>query len=405
MSTATSTRSWSSLLSSLSGSDIDYSPVHPDKPDAECIKVCVRKHDTSSTPSSSTPSSSSSSLSNASPKPMEKVYVNVVGQILPNDDTKVIVSPLSSVPADLRELPETEAIFLYKPWEEFAFTIGRGEIALGLQMVVTSMVPGDQVRIYCGKDYGYNDTHRPDNVDENDILVFDVIVRWCEKEPALHEMDAEAKKAFVESRREIGKRMFAEQKFASAREQYSKALVTLEGGLSYMEEHEQFVTRNFTLFHNNYAVCAMRMNDDAKALEHTCKALKHEATAPALLRRAVLHEKAKDFEAAIKYGQLAIDMCKLLADDEKTEFYTVLSQSASKVIQRSQRAARVQRARTQKAAKKMFASGTDLYDDKPDVNLSASSSKSLCSRICGWFSFCSILHRPQTPLATKPKSE
>lgn len=138
-------------------------------------------------------------------------------------------APFPDWPVLIRGTTENDnTVFLDSLSEEFEILIGRGEVAKGLQMALTSMKVGERAVITCSPEYGYSDLRRPDGVSKEDSLRFDVELLRHEKEPNLHEMSFEEKMSFAGERREVGKTLFGKKMHASALVQYKKAILVLE---------------------------------------------------------------------------------------------------------------------------------------------------------------------------------
>jgi hypothetical protein len=96
-------------------------------------------------------------------------------------------------------------------------------------MAVIGMKAGEVARVRCaGKAYGYSSTKRPTSVPPDAVLEFWVKLAWFEVEKNLHEMSREDKLDYIDARREHGKRMFKEGRYASALRQYARAMTVLD---------------------------------------------------------------------------------------------------------------------------------------------------------------------------------
>jgi len=263
----------------------------------------------------------------------------------------------------LRGVLPDGAVFLDSTQEEFDFLIGRGEVALGLQMALSTMLPGERARVHCGAKFGYSDARRPAGVPPNTPISFEVTFLWSETEKNLHEMSMEDKVDFIKRRREIGKRQFKDGRVASALKQYEKALTVIGDGLRPEGDSDpalQQELRQLWLMHlTNAALCKSKLRRPQDALELCNKALSIDAAnTKALLRRADTHSALSEYEEAL--CDLKRSLALLSAATEPDE--ALVEKVKRKIVS-------VDKLRAEQTKKQMRAfSGMfkhELYDDKP----------------------------------------
>lgn len=108
-----------------------------------------------------------------------------------------------------------------------ACVITAAHVPKGLEIASAGMKVGERAVLLIGRNYGYSNTRRPEKVPPRHVLRLEVtMLRW-EKEKNLHQMSTADKIEFVKLRRDIGKRLFSEGKFASAYKQYEKVRARL----------------------------------------------------------------------------------------------------------------------------------------------------------------------------------
>lgn len=286
--------------------------------------------------------------------------------------------PMARVYCHLEGKTADGAVFLTEMKEEFDFQLGRGEVATGLQMALTTMTQGERALIICGPGYGYSDLRRPAGVASDAELHFEVKLLWFEMEPSLTDMALPAKLSFADSKRETGKRMFAAGLYVSASKQYDRGLTVLSFGPGSDEVSDDPRGKAMAvIFHTNIAACSHKLGDFGAAITHCDKALKLDpASVKALFRRG----QASLASGNLQQARQDLDSCLALTS-------TVTSAPAG--LAREVKAAVVLLAREEAALSRrqagaftgMFERGS-LYDDK--VAPVSVERTSVCGRIMGW---------------------
>jgi len=270
-------------------------------------------------------------------------------------------------------------VFLDSTQEEFDFLIGRGEVALGLQMALSTMLPGERARVHCGVKFGYSDARRPAEVPPNSPISFEVTYLWSETEKNLHEMSMEDKVDFIKRRREIGKRQFQEGRVASALKQYEKALSVIGDGLEPEGEPNpalQQELRQLWLVHlTNAALCKSKVHLPQEARELCNKALAMDPNnSKALLHRADAHSAVAEYEEALRDLKRSLALLSAATEPDEALIEKVKRKIAS-----------VDKLRAEQTKKQMRAfSGMfkrELYEDKPMPRSSTSVLQSCGQRV------------------------
>jgi tetratricopeptide (TPR) repeat protein len=324
-----------------------------------------------------------------SPSPYDSLYPESIAPenssswLRVTDDAQVLKFALNSIPSEVPLVPvlhrvfvhiegrlPDSTVFLSALQEEFDFMLGQATVAKGVEMAVCNMRPGETALLRCGLDYNYSAPRRPPTVPENTQLFFKITVLRYEKEKNPHEMSAEEKLGYAESRRSIGKELFAAGKYRSALTHYERALSVLNqlDSRSITTENQQRSLDLVSLMQLNSANCKWKLKDYAGVVT-LCSAVLHKdpRNTKALFRRAEALKLREEFlEARKDYSRL------INSAENNLEVEESVRSLCSKQLQAIERLENVQKSKEQKKlggflVKKAAESQENLlYNDMPD---------------------------------------
>ena len=186
--------------------------------------------------------------------------------------------------------------------EEIDFILGHASQARGLEVALTAIAIGETARIICSPKYGYSPVRQPDVFSHpGTVLEFIVTVHRTESTKNLHEMTLPEKLLYLNSRRELGRKLHKAGQYASASTQYEKAL-------SVLDDKEVFKTSQLRrkillMFLTNQACCQFLLQNYITALSLCNKVLDDMGDATnqkALYYRAYSYKARDEYELALR---------------------------------------------------------------------------------------------------------
>jgi tetratricopeptide (TPR) repeat protein len=234
-----------------------------------------------------------------------------------------------SAPPPLLEAAST--VYVNSTPDEVDCMLGHAQAARGLEIALATLRVGDTALVRCSPTFGYTATRRPDDVPPSAPLEFLLTVTRCEKEPNAHELTADGRLAWAETRRPLGQQLVKEGRLQSALKQYQRALTVLEH--ADVQKQRPVEHRRLTsLFLTNQAVVNARLGDHrvvAGLCSDVIDGLRLTAHAKARHLRGVALAALGRFEEAEADLKIAVSVLTGAVEKRQKEEGKAQAQSAS----------------------------------------------------------------------------
>merc|ERR1712070_734308 len=210
-----------------------------------------------------------------------------------------------------------------------------------------SMKVGEKAMLTINSDYGYGASGSPPKIPGGATLKFEVeLLGWKEKEKEKWEMSPEEKVEKAKKLKEEGTSLFKEKRFAEAASTYEDASTYV-----FDDDDEEL----YTACLSNAAMCHLKVNDTAAAIQASTKVLNvegYESNVKALYRRGTAHLQSSNWKQAKQDLMAAYTVDKTNKDVRKAMAKLKEAQVAAKKKEKATFGG-------------MFAKGgVSMYDDK-----------------------------------------